>query len=108
MSYKSRILLEFLSAFPLTGMLGMDRIYMGQVGLGLLKLLTFGGLGVWYIVDMLIQTIEGIMRKPTTVADSEVTIIQSSVNPGFVFGIVIVVLIVLGCFAKWILPMLQT
>jgi TM2 domain-containing membrane protein YozV len=106
MSSKSRVLLELLSAFPLTGMLGIDRIYMGQVGLGLLKLMTLGGLGVWYIVDMLIQTIEGIMRKPTTVADANVTILQSSVGPGFVFGIVIVVLLLMGCFAKWILPMM--
>lgn len=38
------------------GYLGADRIYRGDVGLGILKLLTCGGLGVWWIVDALVWT----------------------------------------------------
>ncbi len=38
------------------GFLGADRIYKGQVGLGILKLITFGGLGVWWLIDALIWT----------------------------------------------------
>lgn len=38
------------------GFFGADRIYKGDVGLGILKLLTFGGFGVWWIIDALIWT----------------------------------------------------
>lgn len=36
----------------LLGWLGIDRMYTGRVGLGILKLITLGGIGVWWIVDM--------------------------------------------------------
>ncbi len=33
------------------GELGIDRFYIGDVGLGIAKLLTCGGFFIWYIVD---------------------------------------------------------
>ena len=39
------------------GELGMDRFYRGQIGLGVLKLLTAGGAGVWWLVDAIIATV---------------------------------------------------
>jgi TM2 domain len=36
------------------GYLGVDRFYLGQVGLGIAKLLTFGGCGVWYLIDFIL------------------------------------------------------
>ena len=36
------------------GYLGIDRFYMGQVGLGIGKLLTGGGCGVWWLIDVIL------------------------------------------------------
>ena len=38
----------------LVGVLGIDRFYIGDTGLGVLKLITGGGLGVWWLVDMFV------------------------------------------------------
>lgn len=36
------------------GSLGVDRFIMGKVGTGLLKLVTFGGFGVWWLIDVIL------------------------------------------------------
>ena len=36
------------------GYLGIDRFYMGQVGMGIGKLLTGGGCGVWWLIDVIL------------------------------------------------------
>ena len=36
------------------GYLGVDRFMMGHIGLGLLKLCTAGGFGVWWLVDVIL------------------------------------------------------
>ncbi|MCA9346042.1 TM2 domain-containing protein [Candidatus Saccharibacteria bacterium] len=40
------------------GYFGADRFYKGETGLGVLKLLTVGGVGVWWIIDALMWTKE--------------------------------------------------
>ena len=39
------------------GALGLHRFYVGKVGTGILMLLTFGGLGIWVIVDFVMIVI---------------------------------------------------
>ncbi|WP_313356497.1 Ltp family lipoprotein [Microbacterium sp.] len=45
----------------LVGVLGVDRFYLGKVGTGILKLVTFGGIGVWALID-LIMVLTGATR----------------------------------------------
>lgn len=39
-----------LSAYG--GIFGLDRLYLGRYGTGILKLYTLGGLGVWWLIDL--------------------------------------------------------
>ena len=58
-SYTTSLLLSFFF-----GYLGVDRFYLGYTGLGIAKLLTVGGCGVWALIDLILIA----MRKVT---DSE-------------------------------------
>jgi TM2 domain-containing membrane protein YozV len=59
-----------LAAF--LGTLGADRFYLGQTGLGIAKLLTCGGLGIWALIDLIMigtgamKDVNGLtlMREP--------------------------------------------
>lgn len=60
------------------GWLGIDRYYLGKIGTGILKTITLGGLGVWWIIDIFLilfnkqkdiagQELEGADEKDSTV-----------------------------------------
>jgi hypothetical protein len=48
-SWTTAIILSFL-----VGVFGVDRFYTGHVGLGIGKLLTFGGCGIWSLIDLIL------------------------------------------------------
>lgn len=51
-SEKDWLVTLLLSIF--LGSLGIDRFYLGYIGLGILKLLTLGGCGVWWLIDLIL------------------------------------------------------
>ena len=49
--------IDWLALFLLTffvGVLGVHRFYVGKIGTGVLMLITLGGFGVWFLVDLLL------------------------------------------------------
>ena len=47
--FKDPVISLVLSLF--LGYLGIDRFYIGDIGLGILKLITCGGFGIWTLID---------------------------------------------------------
>ena len=49
----SQWVVTLLLAF-LLGVIGAHRFYVGKTGTGILMLLTFGGLGIWLLIDLIL------------------------------------------------------
>jgi TM2 domain-containing membrane protein YozV len=69
-SFKEPVLTLVISL--LGGSLGIDRFFLGETGLGVAKLLTCGGLGIWTIIDWFI-----IMDKAREVNDQKINEVLS-------------------------------
>lgn len=55
---KEKITALLLSLF--LGNLGIDRFYLGYTALGILKLLTCGGFGIWALIDIILIAFDSL------------------------------------------------
>lgn len=61
-SPKSRLATTLLCILPAwCGINGIHRFYLGKIGTGILMLITFGGLGIWTLIDFIIA-VTGSMK----------------------------------------------
>ena len=58
MKTKSKQTALFFSIF--TGVLGVDRFYLGYTALGIFKLLTVGGAGIWALIDLIRISVDSL------------------------------------------------
>ncbi|MDR0878050.1 MAG: TM2 domain-containing protein [Treponema sp.] len=53
------------------GELGVDRFYVGKIGTGIVKLITFGGFGIWYLIDLIMIICDKFTDKKGNVITRE-------------------------------------
>ena len=73
-NFKDPAISLILSIF--VGELGIDRFYIGDIGLGVVKLITWGGLGVWWLVDLF--TITGKTKENNAKEFQETLLLQNA------------------------------
>ena len=54
MEKSEKVFVTTLLLCILLGGFGVHRFYVGKVGTGILMLITFGGLGIWQLIDLII------------------------------------------------------
>jgi TM2 domain-containing membrane protein YozV len=45
------------------GVFGIHRFYVGKIGTGILMMVTFGGLGIWSLIDYIVIVCGGFRDK---------------------------------------------
>ncbi|WP_433376633.1 TM2 domain-containing protein [Actinoplanes sp. CA-142083] len=45
------------------GVLGIHRFYVGKIGTGILMLITFGGFGIWTLIDFIMIAVGSFKDK---------------------------------------------
>ena len=88
MNTKSKLVLVILTMTGLS-FFGIDRMYAGQIGMGVGKMLTAGGFGIWALVDSIMVLINALTRSN----EGLFGITAWSDDPDFVFKATLVILL---------------
>jgi hypothetical protein len=60
-SSRSRLAAALLCFF--LGVIGVHRFYVGKIGTGVLMVVTFGGLGIWALIDLIVILVGSFRDK---------------------------------------------
>jgi len=60
-SDKQKVVAALLCFF--VGCFGIHRFYVGKIGTGILQLVTFGGLGIWALIDFILILLDKFTDK---------------------------------------------
>lgn len=66
---KERSWIAALLLSLIVGGLAIDRFYLGYIGLGILKLITLGGFGIWYLIDVILIATRKLDPKDGSYSD---------------------------------------
>ncbi len=75
----------------LLGHFGIDRFYLGYIGLGVIKLITCGGCSIWWLIDFIL-IVAGVMR------DAQGNDLRRTPNDWIIVLVIVVATIVLNIF----------
>lgn len=90
---KSKTILIILSY--LFGIFGVDRMYLGCYGTGIVKLFTFGGLGIWYFIDLLLITLNAFEKSSSISICSNYVWDKASIEQAYYVAIFIIGLFII-------------
>ena len=88
MNSKSKLVLVILTMTGLS-FFGIDRMYAGQIGMGIGKFLTMGGFGIWALVDSILVLLNALTRS----TEGLFGISAWSDDPDFVFKCTLAILL---------------
>tara|TARA_B110001452_G_C15237933_1_gene428617 strand:+ start:2885 stop:3247 length:363 start_codon:yes stop_codon:yes gene_type:complete len=90
---KSKVVLIVLTSLGL-GFLGIDRMYAGEIGLGILKLLTLGGFGIWALIDYILIMINALTKSKSGLFS--ITRWSDNLDLGFDVALIFILIHVVG------------
>mmetsp|Transcript_17575 Transcript_17575/g.32375 ORF Transcript_17575/g.32375 Transcript_17575/m.32375 type:complete len:219 (-) Transcript_17575:20-676(-) len=101
MPTKSKVALALLEGFALPAMLGIDRCYMGQCCIGVVKGVTLGGLGIWALIDYIVVLVNMLGKKESINSFGfHGSFWPNDITAAFVISIVFLVLKALSCCCR--------
>jgi len=101
MPARNKIVLVLIEGLAL-GVCGVDRCYMGQPCLGIVKALTFGGLGVWALIDYVVVMYNCLVSSPEVhMFGFNATFVDGTIKAAFWIAVACLMVKLIGKCGYW-------